>query len=1268
MLIQGISNKQRINSLFERYKGLVSNGINPEDILVIFLNSYKKADFVNELKKTNFELSDKNILTFWGLCYNTFKDNWGYISKLNGIDRNAAAPNLCGLEVSQYIFKKSIKTADFSDYISKVNLLHQLFRRYSLTVQNVLSPKEVKERSLLLNETFYKDAQNAIEDYKIKTIEYNSFDYLRQLAVLPLIYKNTDYFSHIKYLIVDDADEYSYAFWCFVNAIMPNLEDYYIAYDKDGSSRCGYLCAYKSGISEFKKKYNPKETVLESKAKFFNEAQILFETVKNGKKCKLTDISYNTFSKRLNMFDAVLKKISVLLKSGTKPKEIAVITPVIDEVLLQSFLNSNYNINFQILSGNEKLNSQNCIKHILTLLKLFNNVKILNYELKSLLINLLKIPYKKCSDIINTYSKENNLPDITFNKKSYDYAYKKLLSLIKSEKQAHNNISEQIDIIYTNILKEFETDINITKYDFLYKEAKNFEEAFKDTGNNLAQDFITQIENSIISENPADSFAIKQNSVIISSPQKIVDYSISTKYQLWLDISDGEWVKNDTGTLYNAWVLNRDWNKKEFTIQDNIELTEDKTARLVRKVMLCAEKEISFYGSIYDNTGNETFGGLSDFIEIKDNNKIEFNIIPRNDQKPVLEYSKNKMGIMAVPGAGKTTILLALIIKLIKQGIKPENIFVLTYMESAAKNFKEKIQLAIPNSSELPNISTIHGLALRIIKENGNYILAGLDDKFEICDDTTKEKIIKELFFKLKIDDDKYENYLRCISIVKLSENNKDLHSKFKEIQDFYNFYNEYNTVLKSNNLIDYDDMLYYAVNILENNKEVLNYYQNICEYVIEDEAQDSTDIQQRLINLISGKYNNVVRCGDINQAITSTFTNSNPENFKRFIDTGKKVEMVSSQRCAKPVYNLANLLVKTAGENEEQKNAFYKIEMKGTDNNPKSDKNPEYLLFDDEKEEKKFVLNKVSELIKDNPSCSIAILLRLNSQVTDYNELFMNNGIKTSVRTDCLSQKSIYRIIINILNLIREPNNNKYIYELAKEYKQAGIHDFNEDALNYISSLKEPFIKQNIDDINEESLLQLYWDIDYWLNNSAQSTDILVLNICLYYAKDTTEKSNAYMISTMVRRLTETGDNLEEIIKKLDYAAQKPMSAYKFFEEDTSDSEIKPVCIMTMHKAKGDEFDYVFIPELNEENYSTEIKNAKLKSGNHFVQTIRNLAENTGIKQPEELKREQIYENLRLLYVGITRAKMVLYMSNAKNYKRRKNTKPVNLIQKLAL
>ena len=80
------------------------------------------------------------------------------------------------------------------------------------------------------------------------------------------------------------------------------------------------------------------------------------------------------------------------------------------------------------------------------------------------------------------------------------------------------------------------------------------------------------------------------------------------------------------------------------------------------------------------------------------------------------------MGIMAVPGAGKTTILLALIIKLIKDGISPENIFVLTYMESAAKNFKERIKLAIQDMPETPNISTIHGLALRIIKENSNFI------------------------------------------------------------------------------------------------------------------------------------------------------------------------------------------------------------------------------------------------------------------------------------------------------------------------------------------------------------------------------------------------------------------------------------------------------------------------------------------------------------------------------------------------------------------
>ena len=110
------------------------------------------------------------------------------------------------------------------------------------------------------------------------------------------------------------------------------------------------------------------------------------------------------------------------------------------------------------------------------------------------------------------------------------------------------------------------------------------------------------------------------------------------------------------------------------------------------------------------------------------------------------------MGISAVPGAGKTTILLALIVKLLERKIPPEHIFVLTYMDSAARNFRERIKNIRSRSAKLPNISTIHGLALRILKENGNFEKLGLSGDFEICDDAHRGRILREIASKLKIE------------------------------------------------------------------------------------------------------------------------------------------------------------------------------------------------------------------------------------------------------------------------------------------------------------------------------------------------------------------------------------------------------------------------------------------------------------------------------------------------------------------------------------
>ena len=1260
MLIQGSVNTDRTNILTQKYIELIRQGVEPSQILVIVLNSYKKDKFVSAIKN-NDDLQKSKIYTFFGLCYNAFLDNWGYISTLINNPNPDEKPNLCGLEVSQYIFKQCIKEADFSDYISKVNLLHQLFRRYSLIVNNGLTPSEIKERSLILNETFADEANKAIEEYKRRTIQYKSFDYLRQMAILPQIYKNTDYFKGIKYLIVDDADEMPYAFWQFVDGITDNLDDYYIGYDKDGSTRCGYLCAYKNGVSDFKAKYSAEEIVLSEKSAYFDFANEFSESIRKNEKYSFNDFKIVSKVKRLDMLKDVLSDVQSLLKKGIKPEEISIVTPICDEVLA-SFLEES-NIKFTILSGSEKLIQNSTIEHILSILKLSYGIELKDFELKSLFINLLNISYKNCYEIIKFYEQNKAIKEIELKSEKDKFALKKLLVIINSLNIGNLKISEKISIVHQNLIKEFNKIIDKTKFDFFIKEAQSFELAFK--GENLGREFIIQIENSLISENPSEVISLNKDSILISTPQKIIDYSIQTKYQLWLDISNGEWLKEDTGTIYNAWVFNRDFEGNEFGADQNAILTKDKTARIIRKLVNLAKENISFYISLYDNSNNENFGGLSEFIKKDEVGQKAFSIVPRKDQEPVLNYVKGPMGIMAVPGAGKTTILLALIIKLIKDGILPENIFVLTYMESAAKNFKERIKSALPENIDLPNISTIHGLALRIIKENSNYTKVGLDDKFEICDDVTKEKIIRELFYKLKLDEEKFDNYLKCISIVKLSENNAELYSKFKEIQDFYKFFDEYTKTLKTNNLIDYDDMLSFAVKILEKDKQVLKYYQNLCRYVIEDEAQDSTDIQQKLITLLSGKYKNVVRCGDINQSITGTFTNSNIESFKAFLNKSQKVEMNSSQRCAKPIYELANKLVSTAISIPDKKDAFYSIQMVGTDRNPVCDKQPTFSAFETELDEKLFILSEIQTIFRNKQKASVAILLRLNRQVNEYNEFFLSNGIKTTIRTDSLSQKKIYQIIIAVLKIIENPFDNKNIVNLAEIYKAQDLYPILQQEINALKEMKTPFVNLFLDDIQQQGLAQIYCDVDYWLNQATTAIEVLALNIGSYYAKDSVEKSNTFMISSFVRRLKENNDNISDIIRKIEYAANKPMSAYKFFEDEIQEEE-KTINIMTMHKSKGDEFDYVFIPQLNEENYPLSFENIKIKSGGHFVQTIKSNVENTAIKTVDKLKEEQIFENLRLLYVGFTRAKTQLYLSFSKQNKRNKKLKGLGFIENL--
>lgn len=1246
--------------LINAYLGLLNSGVKSSEILVLVQNSSLKQNFINKtLEKLEVNCIEKlQVHSFFSLVYNTINDNWALIENINPFNNPAILPNLAGLEVSQFILKDILHEVPFKGYNSKKSLLHQIFRRYSLIVQNNLTDEEVEWRSRILGESFAEDAKNVLKKLLSKTLALRDFDYLRQVLVFNYVYKNSDYFKNIKYLILDDGDEITPVCFDFISYLAPQLNDVFIAFDEKGASRTGYLSADRTAVWKFEELFNQNAEKITSENRLAKDAETLFSNITENKTDTLENFSLQSPSKRASMIDEAIKQIKELLAKNVLPSEISIITPVIDDMLKFS-LKENIHTNLMFLSGSEKLIQNRLVKAVLTILKLNSGIKLSEFDLRVVLSEFLGIPVKYCRDILENFEKNGELAEHEFKLEEYTEKYKKFLDVIKKLSESSGKLSEKVYDIYYELAEFYYVNpVELNKFNFFVKQLQDFENIFGKDFETRKNEIINQIENSIIAENPYSTLEIAENDLVISTPQKIIDNQIKSKYQFWLDISSDEWIKSDTGPLYNAWVFQRGWAKDEFTIDDNIELSKEKTARILRKLTLCASEHVYTYSSLFDGNGIENFGGIEEYIKIKEQihteeTKKAFKIIPRDDQKPVLEYETGKMAISAVPGAGKTTILLALILKLLDNGVNPENIFVMTYMESAARNFRDRIKNIRQNSSQLPNISTIHGLALRILKENGNFERLGLSSDFEICDDTQRSRIIREIANKLKLKKTETDEFDRGISVFKIG-NGQFQSGMDKKLEKFQIFFEEYQRILKEANLIDYDDMLTSSVKLLEDNADIRAYYQDICHYIIEDEAQDSSSIQQRLINLLSAKHKNLIRCGDINQAITTTFSNADVEGFRKFISESNNVSMNCSQRCTKDVWTLANNLIKWADTQQETKNAFFEIFMQPVEGrNPVSENALHAVIFEKPLEERNYILKEIKSALKKDPKCTIGILLRSNYQVAQWINFINNSGLKSITRSESLEQKSIFRTIFAVMQMILHPFDNNVIadnYEILAEmglYKQRlGLE---------IRKYENPFIQIDCDNIENIYLAQFYWDLTYWLSFPHLAAEELAIKIGLHYFNSEIEKSNVYLISTLIKRLSLNYKDFPTLIERLGELAKKPsLSGFKFFsEEDESDKEFLAgkVQIMTLHKSKGDEFDYVFIPEMAEKNLTLDFEQIKLKNSD-FNENLKRLNPDYKPKTEFDMKQELVSENLRLLYVAITRAKKHLYFSTSRKVK----------------
>ena len=1248
MLLNFIKVDFRTKVLVEKYTELISAGVKPSEILVLVQNSTLKKQFVDKiLENIKIDAIEKlNVHSFFSIVYNTLIENWCFIENAIPSDKHFILPNLVGLEVSQFLLKDILKHVEVKGYNSKKSLLHQIFRRYSLIVQNHLSNEQIQERSKILKESFAEDAELIIKKLLSSTLKTRSLDYLRQTLIFNHVYKHTDYFKNIKYLLVDDADEMTPVCFDFISYLKPQLKDWIICFDSLGSSRCGYLSADTSIECKLIHLFN--EDVQTDK-NIFSQGEIIFSNILENKHERLENFTLTSLSKRAEILDFTIEKIQNLFKKNVSARDITIITPLQDDMLRFTLEeNLKHSCNLMFLSGSEKLIDNPLVKASLGILKLMLGIEISEMDLRVILSDYLGIPLKYCCPIFEGYKKTGGFPHISL--EFYNEKYQKFIEVCEEVKEKNTKLSTKVfDLFYK--LVDFADETKINKFNFFIKQLRDFESVLgAKTVIERADEIITQIENSIIAENPSTTLEIGENDLVIATPQKIIDNKISSKYQFWLDVSHSDWVKTDTGPLYNAWVFQADWTKDEYTVEDDIFLAKQKTARILRKLLLLAQEHVWACSSLFDPSGVENLGGIEDYLageanEDDNNAKPVFKITPRDDQKPVLDYKKGSMAISAVPGAGKTTILLALIIKLIERGVIPTNIFVLTYMDSAARNFRERIKNMCPNTTLLPNISTIHGLALKIIKENSNFERLNLSADFDICDDTQRMRIIKGITGKFtKTEADEFD---RAISVLKLQEGDISKPSSDKKIEKFKTFFKEYQAQLREANLIDYDDILIMSVKLLENNPDILEYYQNICEYIIEDEAQDSSGVQQRLIGLLSGKHKNLIRCGDINQAITTTFSNADVEGFRRFIaEADTTVEMNHSQRCTQDVMTLANNLVNFG--NEILPKAFFTSYMQGvTGKNPVSENAIFSRVFENAFAERNFALKEIKNILTRNKNATIGILLRNNYQVASWAGFINDAGLKSITRSESLGQKGVFNTIFSILKFIQNPFDNEV---LVSTYETLADLGFYKQRLQLeIRASEKPFIEKDGDDIESEALAQFLWDMQYWLNSSTLPLEELVIRIGLFYYTSDIEKSNVYLIAILVKRLNASG-KFDLTLQRLEELAKKPtLSGFKFFsEEEDKDAMRGKVQIMTLHKSKGDEFEYVFLPEMAEKNLSIDVSKAKTKASTIFMEEVRAFNPSYKSKSELELREFNSEESLRLLYVAITRAQLKLYITTS--------------------
>ena len=496
--------------------------------------------------------------------------------------------------------------------------------------------------------------------------------------------------------------------------------------------------------------------------------------------------------------------------------------------------------------------------------------------------------------------------------------------------------------------------------------------------------------------------------------------------------------------------------------------------------------------------------------------------------------------------------------------------------------------------------------------------------------------------------------------------------------------YKEYDRKLKQYGLLDYDDILILAYKALTLDENLRNKFQSRYKYIFEDECQDSNEIQGKIIKLISKENNNLVRVGDVNQSITGTFSSSDPKYFKEFIkDADNCFRMDMSNRSSKDIIDLANRLVKyvTSEFNQvECREALEDMDIKTVPENRGYKENPKPEIYSINtkkyitwKEEIEKTVLYAKNIKKKYPDKSIGILVPYNDQITQVARVLTDNNLEfEELGPNALNKRKMLTNISYIIDFILNCDDvEKLIIALDKVF----IHTDNElGKLDFLELIRKYSTEELIYNEYKESLI-IDKDSDVYqgyikgiraikevLEYPITRLDLLILFIGEKLELEKEDRAVIDYVSFYIKYLSLENINMSlmDVYEIISNTRNKVFNYIIDVVYEMSGYEPDPgsITVCNYHKSKGLEWDCVFLLGLVEYNFPNNTKQ-KFQSDRWYlkdryknpiaivkseIDKISNKSCN--IDYIHQSKIDVINEKIRLLYVGITRAKEMLILS----------------------